>query len=89
MSNCISSLDILGVEAFDELGYSLAYIDLADNPLKTWDRIVVHTDSPPAFVSWIDAYNRTYSLEEPDSTTGSYDFDLLALDFDFSYPEGR
>jgi len=89
VSNCISSQEILGVETFDELGYSLVYIDLADNPLETWDRIVLHTDFPPSFVSCIDCYGRTYSLDEPNSFTGSYDFDQLSLDFNFSFPEGR
>jgi hypothetical protein len=89
VANCISSQVISGVEAFDEMGYSIVYIDLADNPLETWDRIVIHTDVPPSFVSCIDCYGRTYSLDEPNSFTGSYDFDLLSLDFNFSFPEGQ
>lgn len=87
--NCISSEEITALEVFDEAGFSIGYFDFSNSPLETWDMALVHTDFPPSFITCTDGYGRTYTLEEPDSVSGYFEFDLLALDFDFSFPEGR
>jgi len=89
VANCISSHDIFTIEVFDEFGYSLLFQNVIENPLGMWDRIQLFTDYPPSFVVCSDEAIRTYSLDRPDSTTGCYEFDLLSLDFDFSFPGGR
>lgn len=87
VTNCINSEELVLVEAFDESGYQLLCFDLAETPLETWDRLTTQTDFPPSFVVCTDSRGREYSLNEPDSVTGIYEFDLLSLDFNFSFPE--
>ena len=87
IANCINSEELVLVEAFDESGYQLLCFDLSETPLGTWDRLTTQTDSPPSFVECTDSRGRDYSLSEPDSVTEMYEFDLLSLDFNFSFPE--
>ncbi len=89
VANCMSSERLVSVEALDEEGYSILFFDLAQTPLETWDRLTTQTDYPPALMICTDSMGREYSLDRPDSLSGIYDFDLLSLDFDFSFPEGQ
>ncbi len=89
VANCISTEEIVLVEAYDTEGYSILFFDLTERPLKTWDRLATQVDYPPDFIVCTDSRGREYSLDRPDSLYGAYVFDLLSLDFDFSFPEGQ
>ena len=89
IANCISSETLVSVEVLDEGGYSILFFDLTQTPLETWDRLTTQTDYQPALVICTDSMGREYSLDQPDSLSGIYAFDLLSLDFDFSFPEDQ
>lgn len=89
VANCMSSETLVSVEALDEGGYSILFFDLTQTPLETWDRLTTQTDYPPALVISTDSMGREYSLTGPNPETRTYEFDLLSLDFDFSFPERR
>jgi len=87
IANCISSEEIISIEAYDEQGSVIMFFDLTETPLRTWDRLATQVDYPPGFIICTDSEGREYSLNEADPETGIYEFDLLSLDFDFSFPE--
>jgi len=89
IANCISSEALVSVEVLDELGNSALFFDLTQTPLGTWDRLTTQIADPPSLVICTDSEGREYSLDRPDSISGIYDFDLLSLNFDFSFPEGQ
>ncbi|MCD6589296.1 MAG: hypothetical protein J7K88_12180 [Candidatus Fermentibacteraceae bacterium] len=85
--NCITLNDIVKVEAFSPDGYFLDGIDCSSSPLTTWDRIYIKHTEPVGYVVCTDENGRTYSSDTPDSTSGSFLFGDLNLDFGFEFPE--
>jgi len=87
IANCISSQLIVSIEILDSSGNASCFLNIADNPLIPWERIVLNCVEQPAMVICTDSLQRVYSLSEPDSSSGVFCFNLLSLDFDFSFPE--
>lgn len=89
IANCIPSVEIVSIEVYNEQGFEIMFYNLTETPLRTWDRLATQVDYPPEFIVCTDSEGRDYSLTEADTETGIYEFDLLSLDFDYSFPERR
>lgn len=87
ITSCLPSVEIVLAQGFSPDGALLFSVDLSQNPMQLWDRLTVPSPETPDAVSLTDQQGRQYTVSEPDSISGEYLFDLLTLDFDFSFPE--
>lgn len=86
--NCINGEFIEEIEVYP-LYQEPFLVDLSEEPLSLWKSVEIPSSGGIEFIVCIDSRGRTFSVNDPDLSTGAYIVDWWNLDFNFNFPDRR